>query len=66
MGMTDVSPDEAFQSGYVSGKKRKRICFFFETERLIIRNVCREDAKVMYDYRNNEICARYQRGQTKD
>lgn len=39
---------------------------FFETERLVIRNVCSEDAKVMYDYRNNEICTRYQRGQTKD
>lgn len=25
-----------------------------------------EDAPVMFDYRNNEICAWYQRGQTKD
>ena len=39
---------------------------FLETDRLILRNVCPEDAAVMYDYRNNEICARYQRGQTKD
>ena len=39
---------------------------FLETERLILRNVLPEDAAVMYDYRNNEICARYQRGQTKD
>ena len=39
---------------------------FLETERLIIRNVLPEDAAVMYDYRNNEICARYQRGQTRD
>lgn len=46
--------------------ERGKNMIFFETERLIIRNVCREDAKVMYDYRNNEICARYQRGQTKD
>ena len=37
-----------------------------ETKRLILRNTLPEDAEVMYDYRNNEICARYQRGQTKD
>ncbi len=39
---------------------------FWETERLILRNVQPEDAAVMFDYRNNEICAQYQRGQTKD
>ena len=39
---------------------------FLETERLILRNVRPDDAAVMFDYRNNEICARYQRGQTKD
>ena len=39
---------------------------YLETVRLILRNVRYEDAAVMYDYRNNEICARYQRGQTKD
>ena len=39
---------------------------FIETEHLILRNVCPEDVAVMFDYRNNEICARYQRGQTKD
>ncbi len=39
---------------------------FLETERLILRNVSERDAEIMYDYRNNEICARYQRGQTKD
>ena len=37
-----------------------------ETARLILRNVAAKDADNMYDYRNNEICARYQRGQTKD
>lgn len=37
-----------------------------ETDRLILRNVAAKDADIMYDYRNNEICARYQRGQTKD
>ena len=39
---------------------------FLETQRLILRNVQPSDAEVMHDYRNNEICARYQRGQTKD
>ena len=39
---------------------------FLKTNRLNLRNVQEKDAKVMYDYRNNEICARFQRGQTKD
>ena len=39
---------------------------FIETNRLILSNVAAKDADIMYDYRNNEICARYQRGQTKD
>lgn len=39
---------------------------FIETARLLLRNVKPEDADIMFDYRNNEICARYQRGQTKD
>lgn len=39
---------------------------FIETNRLRLRNVKPKDADIMYDYRNNEICARYQRGQTKD
>ena len=39
---------------------------FLETDRLILRNVAAKDAEIIYDYRNNEICARYQRGQTKD
>ena len=39
---------------------------FLETDRLILRNITPDDAPVMYDYRNNELCARYQRGQTKD
>ena len=39
---------------------------FIETARLILRNVAAKDADNMYDYRNNEICARYQRGQPKD
>ena len=37
-----------------------------ETERLILRNTRTDDAAVMFDYRNNHICAQYQRGQTKD
>lgn len=39
---------------------------FIETSRLHLRNVVAKDADVMYDYRNNEICARYQRDQIKD
>lgn len=39
---------------------------YVETKRLILRNVQPKDADTMFDYRNNEICARYQRGQTKD
>ena len=39
---------------------------FLETERLVLRNVTAEDAETMFDYRNNEICAKYQRGQTKE
>ena len=39
---------------------------FKKTERLILRNVAIKDTDIMYDYRNNMICARYQRGQTKD
>ena len=39
---------------------------FIETSRLRLRNVQDRDVDIMYDYRNNEICARYQRGQTRD
>ena len=39
---------------------------YIETDRLTLRNVAVKDIDTMYDYRNNEICARYQRGQTKD
>ena len=39
---------------------------FLITERLILRNVQQKDAQTMHDYRNNEICARFQRGQTTD
>lgn len=39
---------------------------FFRTERLILRNVREKDIPIIYDYRNNEICARYQRGQVKE
>lgn len=37
-----------------------------ETERLIVRNVDAKDADIMYEYRNSEICSKYQRGQTKE
>lgn len=39
---------------------------FLETQRLILRNVKPEDGAVMHDYRSNELCAKYQRRQTKD
>ena len=39
---------------------------YIETRRLTLCNVTVEDALVMFDYRNNAICAKYQRGQTKD
>ena len=39
---------------------------FYRTNRLIIRNVDEKDIPIIYDYRNNEICARYQRGQVKE
>ena len=39
---------------------------FLETERLILRNLSPQDAQTMFDYRNNEQCSRYQRGQTQD
>lgn len=37
-----------------------------DTKRLHLRNVSQNDVQAMFDYRNNEICARYQRGQIKD
>ena len=37
-----------------------------ETQRLHLRNLMTNDADVMFDYRNHELCSRYQRGQTKD
>ena len=40
--------------------------FFLKTQRLLLRNVAPKDADIMFDYRNNEICAKYQRDQTKD
>ena len=36
-----------------------------ETDRLLLRNVKAEDADEMFDYRNNPLCSKYQRGQTK-
>ena len=39
---------------------------FLKTERLVLRNLMPQDADVMFDYRNSEICSRYQKGQTKD
>lgn len=38
---------------------------FMETERLRLRNVSKTDADEMFDYRNHEACACFQRGQLK-
>ena len=38
---------------------------FYRTERLSIRNVEEKDIPIIYAYRNDELCARYQRGQVK-
>ena len=38
---------------------------FLQTQRLILRNVEERDGAVMFDYRNDVRCARYQRGQNK-
>lgn len=53
----------------VRGEKRRiliEIMDFLNTEQLVLRNLMPQDADVMFDYRNNEICSRYQKGQTKD
>lgn len=50
---------------WVFGEGELRV-IFLETERLVLRNLRAEDVDVMFDYRNNEVCARYQRGQTKE
>ena len=39
---------------------------FIETDRLRLRNVLQKDIDIIYDYRNNYLCAQYQRGQTRD
>ncbi len=38
---------------------------FLETSRLILRNIKADDLEILYDYRNNELCSKYQRDQTK-
>ena len=38
---------------------------FLQTERLVLRNVEGQDAAVIFDYRNDSRCARYQRGQVR-
>lgn len=38
---------------------------FLTTSRLIIRNVTPADADIIFDYRNNPACSKYQRGQTQ-
>ena len=38
---------------------------FLETDRLVLRSVEPEDEAVMFDYRNDLRCSRYQRGQKR-
>ncbi len=38
---------------------------FLETSRLRLRNIKADDLDIIYDYRNNERCSKYQRDQTK-
>jgi len=37
-----------------------------ETERLILRNFLPQDLDILWDYRRNPLCSRYQRGQSSD
>lgn len=39
---------------------------YIETERLLLEDFSAADADIMFDYRNNEVCSKYQRGQAKD
>lgn len=39
---------------------------FLETKHLVLRQVEPKDMDIIFDYRNHEACARYQRGQTKE
>lgn len=43
-----------------------RLMTFLETERLRLRNMNEKDVDEMFDYRNNEICGKYQRNQEKN
>ncbi len=38
---------------------------FLETKNLYLRQLKETDIDIMYDYRNNEICSKYQRNQSK-
>ena len=55
---------EAYRCRHYMDAFRKRI--ILQTDRLLLRNLKAGDADIMYDYRNNELCARYQRGQVRD
>ena len=39
---------------------------FLQTQRLTLRTLEEKDAPVLFDYRNEESCARYQRGRLKN
>ena len=39
---------------------------FLKTKRLVLRSLMPQDVDTIFDYRNNEVCFRYQKGQAKD
>ena len=55
---------EAYRCKHYMDEFRNKV--FLNTDRLILRKVSPKDVEIMYDYRNNEVCAQFQRGQTKD
>ena len=57
---------EKFISMRSTSEYASQTMIYIETPRLTLRNVTPKDAATMHDYRNSEVCAKYQRGQTKD
>lgn len=62
IGLTENSTNANIMKNLTEEKTMIKI----ETSRLLLRNVMTKDIPIIFDYRNNEICAKYQRGQTKD
>ena len=62
IGLTENSTN----ANIMKNLTEERTMIKIETSRLLLRNVMTKDIPIIFDYRNNEICAKYQRGQTKD